>query len=110
MYKFSENALEEAAMVLFESLGYEVMGCFDEEVGESSTLGRKTQREVVLVDKLKASLERLNPRADNTSIETAVDELTKDRSALHPIVANQEVHQLIKDGVRVQAREPNGSI
>ena len=110
MYKFSENALEEAAMVLFESLGYEVMGCFDEEVGASPTLGRKTQREVVLVDKLKTSLEKLNPRADNTSIETAVDELTKDRSALHPIVANQEVYQLIKDGVRVQVREPNGSI
>jgi len=39
-----------------------------------------------------------------------VDSLTQDRSALHPITANQEIHQLIKDGVRVEAREPNGSI
>jgi len=110
MYKFSENALEEAAMVLFESLGYEAFHCKQEWSGDTSSLGRKTQREVVLVEKLKASLERLNPQADVTSLETAIEELTKDRSALNAVIANQEVHQLIKDGVRVQVREPNGSI
>jgi len=110
MNTFNENALEQATMSLFEGLDYEVMGCFDEEVGEPSTLGRKTQREVVLIPKLEDSLRRLNPRADEGSINTAIEELTKDRSVLHPIIANQEVHQLIKDGVRVQVRDPNGSI
>ena len=110
MTTFTETALEQGAIGLFESLGYEVMGCFDEEVGEPSTLGRRNFREVVLIPKLQSSLRRLNPRSDDGSIDRAIEELTKDRSALHPIIANREVHRLIKDGVRVQVREPNGSI
>ena len=44
MTPFSENALEQAAMTVFEGLGYEAMGCLYEVVGDGSTLGRKSLR------------------------------------------------------------------
>lgn len=110
MTAFSENALEEAAMVLFEDLGYDAIGCLDEWAEGTSSLGRKNQRDVVLVPRLLASLKKLNPLSGDAAIQSAVDILSQDRSALNSTTANQEVHQLIKDGVRVEVREPNGSI
>ena len=51
--------------------------------------------------RLRAALEKLNPGVSPNAIEMAVEELTKDRSALSPARANQEVYKLLKDGVKV---------
>ena len=62
MNKYSENKLvEKPTMELFGELGYEVVDCLQEEVGENSTLGRETRRDVVLEVRLRQALERLNP-------------------------------------------------
>ena len=111
MNKYSENDLvEQPTKELFAELGYEVMDCFDEVVGENGTLGRETYRDVVLVRKLREALIRLNPSLPPESIETAVAELIKDRSALHPTLANKEVYTLLKDGVATSIRASDGSI
>jgi type I restriction enzyme R subunit len=49
-------------------------------------LGRETKGDVVLVSRLRAALERLNPALPSQAITAAVDELTYDRSATrnHP--------------------------
>ena len=100
--EYSENALvEKPAIELFKSLGYETANCFYEKVGEDSTLGRQTTAEVVLIPKLRAALCRLNKELPEEAIELAIEELTKDRSALHPVVANREVYHLLKNGVKV---------
>lgn len=102
MLEYTEDALvEQPAIELFEKLGYETANCFYEKVGEDSTLGRKTTQEVVLVPKLREALRRLNPDLPEEAIEQSIEELTKDRSALSPVVANREVYRLLKDGVRV---------
>tara|TARA_Y100000590_G_C15722301_1_gene1013918 strand:+ start:124 stop:3240 length:3117 start_codon:yes stop_codon:yes gene_type:complete len=97
-------------MQLFEELGYEVMDCLDEVVGEGATLGRETYRDVVLVPRLRKAIEKLNPSLPVETIDTALQELTKDRSALNPITANKEVHTLLKDGVPTSIRASDGSI
>ena len=54
--------------------------------------------------RLKAALEKLNPEVPPLALDLALDELTKDRSVLSPVRANQEVHKLLKDGIRVTYR------
>ena len=111
MNKYSEdNLIEQPTKQLFAELGYEVMDCFDEVVGDNATLGRETYRDVVLVPRLREAIERLNPNLPIESIDTALRELTKDRSALHPTTANKEVYTLLKDGVATSIRASDGSI
>jgi type I site-specific restriction-modification system R (restriction) subunit len=47
-------------------------------MGEGASLGRETNGEVVLVSRLRAALERLNPALPPEAITAAVDELTGD--------------------------------
>jgi type I restriction enzyme R subunit len=106
---YSEGALvEQPAIELFGRLGYEMKNCFYEQVGDVSDLGRQTTQEVVLVPRLRAALQRLNQNLPEDAIESAIDELTKDRSALHPVVANREIYRLLKNGVGVVVATPNG--
>jgi type I restriction enzyme R subunit len=106
---YSEDTLiEQPAIELFSSLWNETANCFYEKIGESSTLGRRTTQEVVLVPKLRAVLERLNPGISSEGIEQAIEELTKDRSTLHPVLANREVYRLLKEGVTVTLQDARG--
>ena len=54
----------------------------EESFGATGTLLRETKGEVVLVSRLRAALERLNPTLPPEAITAAVDELTRDRSAM----------------------------
>src|ERR1039458_10171007 len=100
----SEGALEVNTIRLTESLGWEFANCYHEICGENSTLGRETTEQVVLEWRLKAALEKLNPDVPPFALDLALDELTKDRSVLSSVRANQEVHKLLKDGIRVTYR------
>ena len=64
-------------------------------------VGRETKSEVVLVPRLRAALERLNPDLPADAINSAVDELARDRSAMSLAGANREVWELVRDGVKV---------
>jgi type I site-specific restriction-modification system R (restriction) subunit len=66
---------------------------------------RETKGEVVLVSRLRAALERLNPALPPEAITAAVDELTRDRSAMNLEAANREVYLLLKEGIRVSVAE-----
>ena len=74
---------------------------------DSGLFGRETRGEVVLVGRLRAALERLNPTLPAEAVAAAVDELTRDRSAMLLEQANREVYRLLKEGipVRVAASE-----
>jgi type I restriction enzyme, R subunit len=107
---FSENALvEQPAIALFEELGYETANCFYEKVRpDNPTLGRETTAEVVLAPKLRAALKKLNPEVGDEAIRLAIEELTKDRSAMSLAHANREIYKLLKDGVRVSFQDDEG--
>jgi type I restriction enzyme R subunit len=108
--KFTEDQLVEApAVELFAELGWETVDAYHEVPGITGTLGRTSQREVVLVRYLRAALERLNPELPAEAIGHAVEELARDRSAMSVVQANREVYRLIRDGVRVNVRQEDGS-
>lgn len=100
--RFTEDQLvEQPAIGLFAELGWGTVCAMEEVFGSGGTLGRETTGEVVLVARLRASLTRLNPALPPEAVAAAVDELTRDRSAMLPEQANREVYQLLKEGVLV---------
>ena len=113
IHAYTEDQLvEQPAIRLFAELGWQTVSAMEEVFhspspqpspieGEGVYLGRETPGEVVLVPRLRAALERLNPKLPSEAIASAVDELTRDRSAMTLAGANREVCALLKDGVKV---------
>jgi type I restriction enzyme R subunit len=109
-HAYTEDQLvEQPAIGLFAELGWQTVSAMEEVFGTGGTLGRETPGEVVLVSRLHAALERLNPALPTEAITAAVDELTRDRSAMSLPAANREIYTLIKDGIRVSIPEPEDS-
>jgi type I restriction enzyme R subunit len=105
-HPYTEDQLVELpAMGLFTALGWQTVSAFEETFGSggtaSSTLGRETKSEVVLVDRLRPVLTKLNGGLPTEAIQTAIDELTRDRSAMSLEAANHEVYRLLKEGIPV---------
>lgn len=108
-HDYSEDTLvEQPAIVLFESLGWETGNLYAEWTGSSSSEGRQTQQDVVLEGRLRAALRKLNPDLPSEAINLVVEELARDRSKLLPVNANQEVYRLLKDGVPVPVTDEHG--
>src|SRR5579872_5325215 len=108
--KFTEDQLvEQPAVELFSSLGWETVNAYHEVLGTEGTLGRASQSEVVLSRRLHPALARLNPDLPAEALQAAVDTLTRDRSAMSTVQANRELYRLIRDGVRVNVRQEDGS-
>ena len=95
-----DAAIEQPTIALFAELGWETLNCYHENFGPLSPLGRETMAEVVLPNRVKAAIEKLNPGLPPDAVEIAVQDLTKDRSAMSPARANQAVYKLLKDGVK----------
>jgi type I restriction enzyme R subunit len=107
---YSEGALvEQPTIELFSELDYETANCFYEKVGiSSSTLGRETTAEVILLPKLRQALEKLNPELPSDAISLAIEALARDRSAMSLVQANRDVYKLLKDGVKVTFQNDDG--
>lgn len=101
-HAYTEDQLvEQPAIGLFATLGWRTVSAMEETFGPGGTLGRETKGEVVLVDHLRAALGKFNPTLPPEAINTAIDELTRDRSAMSREAANREIYRLVKDGIPV---------
>lgn len=99
---YTEDSLvEQPAIQLFAELGWETLSASDEALGTGGLLGRETKSEAVLAVRLRDALARLNPSLPPEAIAAAVDELSRDRSAMTPTAANRELWALMRDGVKV---------
>lgn len=110
-HAYTEDQLvEQPAIGLCAALGWQTVSAMEETFGAGGTLGRETKGEVVLTDRLRAALTRLNPNLLADAIQTAIDELTRDRSAMSLEAANREIYRLLKDGIPVSVvdREHGG--
>ena len=101
-HSFTEDQLvEQPAIGLFAAMGWQTVSASEEVIGSSGTLHRETKGDVVLVSRLRSALAKLNPSMPPEALAAAVDELTRDRSAMVPAQANREVYGLIKQGIKV---------
>ncbi|HAG80095.1 MAG TPA: DEAD/DEAH box helicase, partial [Cyanobacteria bacterium UBA12227] len=104
----SEAALELETIALFQQLGYTTANCYNEWNSGTSRLGRETRSDVVLISKLRPALEKLNPHLPQQAIALAIEELTRDRSALTLASANRDIYNLLKDRIKVTYRNDDG--
>jgi len=73
-------------------------------------LGREHQGEVVLKKYLMPALQKLNPDLSADAFAQAMDAITRDRSNLSLVKANQEIYKLLQGGVNVHVAKENGEI
>ena len=90
-----DDLVERPAIALFAELGWEVA------LDEAGLFGRETKGEVVLSGRLHDALVKLNPDMPSEAIASAIDELTRDRSAMSLEAANRDVYGLLKEGITV---------
>lgn len=110
-HPYTEDQLvEQPAIGLFVSLGWQTVCAMEEAFGMGGTLGRETKGEVVLVERLRAALVKLNPTLPPEALSNAIDELIRNRSAMSLEAANREVYRLLKEGIPVSVpdREHGG--
>jgi len=96
-------------------LGWESVYAYKSETfGPNGTLGRMSERDVVLVRDLRAALERLNPDLPASAREQAIEKLTRIDFARSLVQHNREFHGFIRTGVPVEWRdgvgEPQNSV
>ncbi len=90
-------------------LGWESIYAYNAETfGLTGTLGRASEREVLLLRDLRAALKRLNPDIPESAREQAVEKLTRTNFARSLIQHNREFYSFIRDGVPVDWRDASG--
>ncbi len=84
------------------------MNLYQEWAAGRSTEGRDSEKQVVLEGRLRSAVGRLNPDLPANAIDQVVDEVSRDRSRMVPQNANQELWQLLRDGVKVRVTDERG--
>jgi len=75
-----QRIVEQPAIALLTELGWQTVSAMEEKFGPGGTPGRETSGETALAPRLRAALERLNPKLPAEAIAAAVEELTRDRT------------------------------
>ena len=110
-YDYSENILvqESAGNLLRDELGWDVKFAYNTEVlGDNGTFGRKSYKEILLVRYFRAALKKLNPWISDEQILEAQGVLERRLSTSSPIQINEEKYFLIRDGIPVTVKQPDG--
>ena len=115
MSAFTESVVEQAALAWLESAGWQVahgpdIGPVGGTLTPALSLGeRQSYGEVVLAQRLRDALARLNPALPAEAVNDAFRKLTQPEGA-DLIVRNRALHRLLVDGVTVEYRDADGSI
>lgn len=112
MNLYNEDRLVQAttADYLRDALGWESIYAYDEVFGEQGTLGRLSDREVVLTRYLRQKLEAFNPGLPADAYTEALRQITEYSASQTPLLTNQEKYTLLKDGVKVSFRNGKGEL
>ena len=110
-YEYSENVLvqDSAAALMHDELGWDVVFAYNQEVlGENGTLGRKDYHEIVLWRYFNQALKKLNPWIMDAQIAEARQTLSSYLSSASLLQINEEKYFMIRDGIPVTVKKPNG--
>ena len=108
--RYSEDqSVQKPAAELLAGLGWRSVVAYNEEdFGPHSLLGRDTKTEWVLKRHVRAALVRLNPGVPAVAIEQAMDALLSLDAAKTLVQTNEDKYKLLRDGIPVQVRWPDG--
>jgi len=105
---FGESVVEAAALAWLESIGWQVRNGTEIAPGEPAA-ERDDYSQVLLAQRLRDALARLNPGLPAEALHDAYRKLTRPEGA-ELIVRNRALHRLLVDGVTVEYRDADGSI
>lgn len=108
---YSENTLvqESSANLLHDELGWEVAFAYNtEELGKDGTFGRNSYKEILLTRYFRKALLRLNPWLTPAQLGEAQSKLENRLSTASPLQINEEKYFLIRDGIPITVKKPNG--
>ena len=108
MSGFTESVVEQAALAWLESVGWVVRNGAEIAPGEPAA-ERDDYGQVVLAQRLRDALARLNPALPAAALEDSFRKLTRPEGA-DLIARNRALHRLLVDGVTVEYRDAEGSI
>lgn len=104
----TKSVVEEAALSWLESASWQVRNGAEIAPGEPAA-ERGDYGQVVLTQRLRDALARLNRALPADALEGALRKLTRPEGA-DLIVRNRTLHRLLVDGVMVECRDADGSI
>ncbi|MEA1961780.1 MAG: type I restriction endonuclease subunit R [Bacillota bacterium] len=104
---FCESHLEEATIEWFEELGYEIV--FAPDIAPDGEYPeREDYSDVILSERLKEALTRINPRLPEDAIEEAFRQIAIPQSP--SLLMNKKAFQkMITDGIDVQVKQTDAS-
>lgn len=110
-YDYSENILvqESAGNLLRDELGWDVQLAYNKEVlGKDGTFGRTSYKKILLKRYFNAALKKFNPWINDEQILEAQRILENRLSTSSLLQINEEKYFLIRDGIKVTVKKPNG--
>ena len=105
---FNESIVEDAALTWFGELGYTIGHGPHLAPGEPAT-ERDSFGDVVLVGRLRDAIRRLNPAIPEEARDEAIRKVLRIGTP-SPTQTNRNFHAMLRDGVPVEYKRPDGSI
>jgi type I restriction enzyme R subunit len=106
----SEDQIERALVQKLQHLhGFDSLNCYTEDPEDlEDGSGRANKRDVILVDRVREAALRLNEKIPAQTVEEALEKLLDRRQSMALVAANQEVYNLIRDGIPVEFEDVKG--
>jgi type I restriction enzyme R subunit len=100
----TESHVEEAALDILKGLGYDIVYAPTIAPAPEGNGERKDYGQVVLIDRLRKAIDRLNPEIPSDAKEEALKRVLR-VSNPNQILDNQQFHKLLIEGVDVEFRK-----
>ena len=111
-HEYSENVLiqNSAGNVLEKKLSWDVVYAYNsEKLGENGTLGRTSYHEIVLKRYLRQALLKNNDWLTEDECTAAIKTLCAYTASATLMQINEEKYKLLRDGIPVQCKKPDGT-
>ena len=106
----SEDQIEQALVQKLKTVhGFDSLNCHTEDPENlDDRSGRANKRDVILVERVREAAVRLNSTIPAHAIESALEMLLDRRQTVTLVAANQDVYNLLRDGIPVEFDDSRG--
>lgn len=100
MNRITESLIEEFTIKLLEKQGYQYV--YGPDIApDSETPGRESFEEVILLEKLRKAVARINPTISADNRQDAIKQLQRINSQ-ELVVNNETFHKMLTDGIKIE--------
>ena len=106
-----EDDIERDIIKVFESeaLGFDYINCYTVDCDDLNDNSNRTdKKQVVLLDRLRTALKRLNSELPDDAIDSAIEKLTQSHIGKTAFDANKMIYTRLRDGVKIDVINSNG--